>query len=300
MSFLKIMRSSFLFILFYPQFLFAEITILATTGMIKDAVANIGGSYVVVEALMGPGVDPHLYKATHGDMKKMRAAEIVFYNGLHLEGKMTDILEGLARTKPSVPLAGALKPDQLLYPEGSGGQADPHLWFDVALWAEALKTIPQTLAAHDPQHAAEYQQRYEEYKEKLLALHEIVKLKIATIPEDQRVLLTAHDAFGYFGRAYAIEVRGLQGISTASEFGLYDVKELVDLVLKRKIKAVFVETSVSKKFVTALLKGVEARGGSLRIGGELYSDAMGAAGTPEGTYTGMVQHNVETIVAALQ
>ena len=300
MSFLKIIRSSILFVIVYPQFLFAEITVLATTGMIKDAVVNIGGSYVEVEALMGPGVDPHLYKATHGDMKKLRAAEIVFYNGLHLEGRMTDILKGLALTKPAVAIAGALTPDQLLYPEDSGGQADPHLWFDVALWAEALKMIPQTLAAYDPQHAAEYQQRYEQYKEKLLSLHENVKLKIATIPVEQRVLLTAHDAFGYFGRAYTIEVKGLQGISTASEFGLYDVKELVDLVLKRKIKAVFVETSVSKKFVTALLEGVEAQGGNLRIGGELYSDAMGAVGTPEGTYTGMVQHNVETIVAALQ
>ena len=297
---MMIVRMLAVLTVFFPAIVIAQIEVLATTGMIGDAVKSIGGEYVQVTSLMGPGVDPHLYKATHGDMKRLRAAQIVFYNGLHLEGKMVDILHGLSRTKPSVAIAEKLPKDSLLYPEQAGDQADPHLWFDVALWATALETVPATLAEFDPKNAQVYRKRYEQYKQELNDLHEWTRLEVMKIPEATRVLLTAHDAFGYFGRAYGMEVRGLQGISTASEFGLFDVKQIVDTVLARKLKAVFIETSVSKKFVTALQEGVRARGGNLALGGELFSDAMGAEGTPEGTYPGMVRHNVSTIVQALK
>lgn len=277
-----------------------ELFIVTTTGMIKDAVENITGSHAKVVALMGPGVDPHLYKPSHGDLEKLTKADIVFYNGLHLEGKMGEVLEKLSYSKPVVPVSSEI-PDSLLREvPGFQGAYDPHIWFDVSLWSRAVDTISKVLQAEDTVHAEDYRRQTSAYVTKLDSLHAAVKNRLQEIPSQQRVLITAHDAFGYFGDAYDIEVRGLQGISTLSEFGLKDVTDLVNFIIERKVKAIFVETSVSDKSVRAVVEGSNKRGWNVVIGGSLYSDAMGAEGTPAGTYIGMVNANVNTIVEALK
>ncbi len=278
----------------------APLQIVATTGMITDALAEVAGEYATVEALMGPGVDPHLYKAAQGDLKKLTQADAIFYNGLHLEGKMGEILSKLARMKPVVAVADSLPNAKLINSTDYASAYDPHVWFDVALWAEVAGIMGEAMAEIDPAHAAAYRSNAQAYQEELQSLHQWVAAQISAIPEKQRVLITAHDAFEYFGRAYGIQVRGLQGISTVSEYGLRDVTELVDFITSRGIKAVFVESSVPSKALEAVVEGAKRQGHMAKIGGTLYSDAMGAAGTPAGTYPGMVRANVETITKALK
>jgi len=273
------------------------LNIVTTTGMVADLVRNIGGTRVSVVSLMGTGVDPHLYKATQGDLRRLVDADIIIYNGLHLEGKMQDIFDKMAKKKPVFAVTKNLTPSDVMK---AGDLYDPHIWFDVALWKKAGQTVFQELSKIDSANASYYEDRTIKYLIELDLLDKWVKEQIKSIPKNQRMLITAHDAFGYFGRAYDIEVRGLQGISTASEFGLNDIKRLKEVIVERNIKAVFVESSVPKKFLQSLVAGVKAEGGNLRIGGELYSDAMGLKGTPEGTYIGMVRHNVNTIIDALK
>lgn len=277
-----------------------KIRIVTTTGMIHDAVANIAGKHADVVALMGPGVDPHLYKATHGDLERLTSADVIFYNGLHLEGKMGEIFEKLGRIKPVVAVAENIPEEMLRKVPGFQGAYDPHIWFDVKLWAEAVKGISAFLQEYDSAHRQEYRQRSDAYLKKLDSLHAAVINTLQDIPATQRVLITAHDAFGYFGDAYKIEVRGLQGISTLSEFGLRDVTDLVNFIIARKVKAIFVETSVSQKSIEAVLQGCREKGWNVKIGGTLFSDAMGNAGTPEGSYVGMVNANVRKIVESLK
>lgn len=277
-----------------------KIRIVATTGMIGDAVKKIGGDHAEVIALMGPGVDPHLYKATHGDLQHLTEADIIFYNGLHLEGKMGEVFEKLSRTRPVVAIAEEIPEERLRQVPGFQGAFDPHIWFDVSLWGEAVAGIGKHMSEYDSAHADEYASRTKEYVAQLDSLDSAVRRAIATIPEPQRVLITAHDAFGYFGDAYDIEVRGLQGISTLSEFGLRDVTELVDFIISRKVKAIFVETSVSNRSIEAVVEGCRQKGWNVSIGGSLFSDAMGESGTPQGTYVGMVNANVQTIVESLK
>ncbi len=277
-----------------------KLRIVTTTGMIKDAVENIAGDKADVVALMGPGVDPHLYKATQGDLQKFTDADIVFYNGLHLEGKMGEVFEKVSRLKPVIAVATEV-PDSLLREiPGFPGTHDPHIWFDVKLWESAVRVVSDYLQKHDSINAPYYRERSTIYLQKLDSLHEEVKIMMSQIPKEQRVLITAHDAFGYFGDAYNVEVKGLQGISTVSEFGLKDVTQLVNFIITRKIKAIFVETSVSQKSIEAVVEGCEQRGWNVKIGGSLYSDAMGPAGSAEGDYIGMVRANVKKIVEALK
>lgn len=273
--------------------------VVCTTGMIADALQKIVGDSAEVESLMGPGVDPHLYKATQGDLKLLRSADVVFYNGLHLEGKMGEVLDKLGRLKPVVALADSLPTSKLMNSTDYAGAYDPHVWFDVSLWSEVVAMAGKNMARLDAENAAYYQSNTAAFQKELAALHEEVRQKISEIPEAQRVLITAHDAFAYFGRAYDIEVRGLQGISTISEYGLKDVSQLVDFITARQIRAVFVESSVPTKALEAVVEGCAQRGHEVRIGGTLYSDAMGAEGTPAGTYTGMVRENVAVIVEGL-
>ena len=277
-----------------------KIRIVATTGMLGDAVENIAGDHADVIALMGPGVDPHLYKATQGDLERLTDADVIFYNGLHLEGKMGEVFEKLGRLKPVIAVGEEIPTDRLRKVPGFQGAYDPHIWFDVDLWKEAVGAISAFLEQYDTAHRRDYQERSNKYLHQLDSLDKAVRESILEIPATQRVLITAHDAFGYFGDAYEIEVRGLQGISTLSEFGLRDVTDLVDHILARKVKAIFVETSVSQKSIEAVVEGCRQRGWDVRIGGSLFSDAMGADGTPEGTYIGMVSANVKTIVDALK
>lgn len=277
-----------------------KMKIVATTGMIGDAVEEIAGSHAEVVTLMGAGVDPHLYKATHGDLERLTAADVIFYNGLHLEGKMGEVFEKLARTKPVIAIGDELAEEKLRKVAGFQGAFDPHIWFDVKLWSEALGAVSRHLQAFDSAHARDYVQNHARYLEQLDSLDKAVRQTILQIPASQRVLITAHDAFGYFGDAYNIEVRGLQGISTLSEFGLRDVTELVDFIIARKVKAIFVETSVSQRSIEAVVEGCRQKGWNVVIGGRLYSDAMGERGTPEGTYVGMVNANVKAIAESLK
>jgi len=276
------------------------IQVTATIGMISDIVQNVGGERVQVKGLMGAGIDPHLYKATPGDIQKMDGADIVFYNGLHLEGKMGDVLERMGKRKLVVAVAESIDKQVLLKPAAFQGNPDPHVWFDVSLWMKAVESVRDALNKFDPPHKAEYQKRAAAYLAELKKLDEYAKTRLATVPKAQRVLVTAHDAFGYFGRAYDVEVEGLQGISTASEYSVKDVQRIVKMLSDRKIKAVFVESSVPRRSVEAVVQGCRAKGHEVKIGGELFSDAMGKAGTPEGTYIGMVRHNVDLIAKSLK
>ncbi|MGK6352417.1 metal ABC transporter solute-binding protein, Zn/Mn family [Parapedobacter sp. DT-150] len=269
--------------------------ILATTGMVADMLQHIAGDSARVEALMRSGVDPHLYKASQGDLRKILDADYLFYNGLHLEGKLTGIFTKQQRIKPVVGVGDGL-PGLITVNEGIH---DPHIWFDVSLWKAATEHAVNQLAQLDSGNAAYYRANADAYMLQLDSLDAWIRTQIGTIPPNKRVLITAHDAFSYFGRAYGIEVKGLQGISTLSEFGLQDVSALVDYIITRQIPAVFVEHSVSDRSLKAVLAGVHQRGGTVQIGGNLFSDAMGAPGTPEGNYIGMVKYNVNTIVKAL-
>ncbi|MCC7087375.1 MAG: zinc ABC transporter substrate-binding protein [Pirellulales bacterium] len=269
-----------------------------TTGMVADLVKQVGGNRIAVTQLMGEGVDPHLYKASPGDMSALGHADIIFYSGLHLEGKMADLFVRMARRKPTFAVTEGIDEAQVL--ETNEGAHDPHTWFDVSLWKQCLDVVRDALAKFDPKYAVEYERRAAAYAKELEGLHEEARQRLATVPADRRVLVTAHDAFRYFGRAYDVEVRGIQGISTDSEAGVKEINSLVDLLVNRKIKAVFIETSVSDRNIKALVEGCQARGHEVKIGGELFSDAMGKPGTPDGTYPGMVRHNVETIVKALE
>lgn len=276
------------------------VKVTTTTGMITDIVKQVGGEHVEVTGLMSPGVDPHLYKASQGDIRKLESAQIIFYNGLHLEGKMTEIFENMAKQKTTVAVTKNIPESSLHLVDDGSGSYDPHVWFDVKLWISATETVQAELAKLDPAHAADYKKNADAYIAQLKELDQYAAAQIASIPEGQRVLVTAHDAFGYFGKAYSIKVMGLQGISTASEYGSKDVSDLRDYLVANKIKAVFVESSVPKKSIEAVIQGAAKQGHEVKIGGELFSDAMGQEGTPEGTYIGMVRHNVDTIVKALK
>ena len=274
------------------------IRVACTTGMVADLVSNIGGEHVETTTLMGAGVDPHLYNATPADVTALNRADIIFYSGLHLEGKLAELLERMRERKPTVAVAEVIPTDKIRRDEH--GAPDPHIWFDVELWSLASRAVHQGLSEFDPKHAEEYRQNAVEYQSNLAQLDANVAEDLKTIPAERRVLVTAHDAFHYFGDAYGVEVRAIQGISTDSEAGVRQIKELVDFLVERKIKAVFVETSVSDQNIRSLLEGCQARGHEVVIGGTLFSDAMGDEGTPEGTYEGMVRANVKTIVNALQ
>ena len=273
------------------------IEIVCTTGMVADLARNVGGKHVKVKSLMGAGVDPHLYKASPGDLSLMSNSDMVLYSGWHLEGKMTEVFDNLSREKPAIAAAEGIEHAKILE---SDGAHDPHVWFDVSLWSEAAGTVRDALIAFDSANADDYKANAAAYQDRLAKLHEEAQTQIATIPKEQRVMVTAHDAFQYFGRAYDIEVRGIQGISTDSEAGVKQINDLVAFLTKRKIKAVFVETSVSDQNIKSLVEGSAASGHKVTIGGELYSDAMGQEGTEEGTYEGMVRHNVNTIDKALK
>ena len=277
----------------------SRIAVVATTGMIGDIVARVGGERVRVTALMGPGIDPHLYRASAGDVRLLSGADMIFYNGLHLEAAMGEVLEQMRGRTRSVAVTDGIDRARLLAPPEFRGAYDPHVWFDVSLWAEAVTAVERALSARDTAGASLYMSNARAYREELAELHEWVRVRALEVPGERRVLVTAHDAFNYFGRAYGFEVKGLQGISTAAEAGTADVQRLAELIVARRIPAIFIETSISRRTIAAVQAAAGARGFEPEIGGSLFSDAMGEAGTPEGTYIGMVRHNVNTIVDAL-
>ena len=274
--------------------------VVATTSIVGDLVTSIAGNAVELETLMGAGVDPHLYKPSAGDVRKMAAAQLIVYNGLHLEGKMTDVLAEIGtRGVETLAVAECISGDRLLPVEGFETMHDPHVWFDVELWAEAAACLRDALIRIDPEHAEGYRRRGEAVVTEFAVLHDWIDQQISQLPDDRRVMVTAHDAFSYFGRAYGVEVRGLLGVSTAAEAGTADVQELAIFIADSGLPAVFVESSVPPRFIEALTEAVAARGAAVTIGGSLYSDALGNPESPAGTYVGTVRSNVETFVGAM-
>jgi manganese/zinc/iron transport system substrate-binding protein len=274
--------------------------IVTTTGMVTDIVREVAGPRAEVTALMGAGVDPHLYKPTRNDMKRLLEADAVFYSGLVLEGRMTDTFTQLANQgKRVMPVTAGLDETKLREPPEFAGHYDPHVWMDVPLWSGCVATVADELAKLDPTHADEFRQRAVAYRARLAELDEYVAKVINSIPESQRVLVTAHDAFGYFGQRYGLEVRSVQGVTTESEAGVQDVNRLVDFLVERKLPAIFVESSVNSKNIRAVIEGCAAQGVTVAVGAELYSDALGEAGTYEGTYIGMIDANATRIARAL-
>ncbi len=276
------------------------VEIVATTGQIADLARQVGGEWVSVESLMGPGVDPHLYRASEGDVSKLSDADLILYNGLRLEGKMENLLERLGERRPVGAVTDGIDPDLLRADPAAPEHPDPHVWFDPALWTQATDRVAEALAELDPAHAADFRANAERYADELAALDAEATEALAAIPAERRVLVTAHDAFGYFGDRYDVEVVGLQGISTESEAGIADVTRIATLIADRGVRAIFVETSVSPRTVEAVQAAVRDRGGDVAIGGSLFSDALGEPGTLEETYAGMFRHNVDTIVEALR
>lgn len=278
-----------------------KIRAVTTTNLLADLVRNIGGDRVEVASLMGPGVDPHLYQASAGDVDRMSEADVIFYNGLHLEGKMTDLFSQMRERGVAAYAVAeeAVAPELRLSSPDYPGNFDPHIWFDISLWIDAARFVGNALSALDSTHAATYESNTAAYLDSLSTLDEYVRRRAAELPEDQRVLITSHDAFGYFGRAYEFEVRGLQGISTATEAGTADVQALARYVAERRIPALFVESSVSPRGIEAVREAVRSRGFDVQVGGTLYGDALGAEGSGADTYVGMVRQNIATIVSAL-
>jgi manganese/zinc/iron transport system substrate-binding protein len=278
-----------------------RLRVTATTGMIGDLARSIGGDRVEVTTLMGPGVDPHLYKASEGDVARLTGADLILFHGLNLEGRMGEVLGRLQRQgRASLAVGETVPAGRLLSAEEFGNHPDPHIWFDASLWAETIPSVEQALTAADPRGADHYRSRAESHRRELTELHSETRGAIAGVPADRRVLVTAHDAFGYFGRAYDIEVVGLQGMNTAAEYGLRDVQRLVDLITGRRVPAVFLESSVPPRSIEAVIAGCRARGHQVGLGGTLYSDALGEPETEAGSLVGMFRHNVRTIVEALQ
>ena len=271
--------------------------VLVTTNILADAVRAIAGDEVRVEALMGAGTDPHLYKARFSDIRRLEEADLILYNGLHLEGKLSEILDQMPGR--AVAVADVLPYESLLKADDGENVTDPHIWFDVSLWSRVVHGVGETLAGFDKANAETYRQRAADLSAELDSLHTEVNLAVGTVPAESRILITAHDAFGYFGRAYGIEVRGLQGISTVSEYGVRDVSSLVSYVVDNKIPAVFIESGIPPRSVESVIAGARQRGHMVVQGGLLYSDSLGGEGEPGATYIGMVRHNMKTIVKAL-
>ncbi len=284
----------------FPASAEPPLRVVTTTGMITDTVREIAGDRISITGLMGAGVDPHLFKATRSDIANLSSADIVFFNGLLLEGKLTDALARMKSAGKAVhPLGEQIERATLRELEGFPGHFDPHIWMDPQAWGKIVPVIAQTLAETDPTGASSYHAAAVRYQEKLGELDRYALRVLSSVPPESRVLITAHDAFSYFGRRYGYTVRGIQGLSTESEAGVNDIERLVDEIVSRSIKAVFVESTVPSRSITALIEGAQARGHTVSIGGQLFSDAMGADGTYEGTYLGMIDHNVTTIARSL-
>jgi manganese/zinc/iron transport system substrate-binding protein len=274
--------------------------VVATTGMIGDVARQVAGDHATVSTIMGEGVDPHLYTPRASDVRRIMSADVVLYNGLMLEGRMDDVFKRAAeRGKLVFPVAEVLEKSALLVDSRQPEHRDPHVWMDVKAWGKVTNEIARALCTADPTHCDIYRANAAAYVKQLDTLDAFVRTALQSVPKGQRVLVTAHDAFGYFGRAYDIEVMGIQGVSTESEAGLADINRLVDMLCERHIPAVFVESSVPDKYVRALIEGAQSRGHTIVIGGELFSDAMGKPGTRKGTYLGMIAHNASTIASGL-
>ncbi|SEL82059.1 manganese/zinc/iron transport system substrate-binding protein [Aquimarina amphilecti] len=278
-----------------------KLNVVTTTTMITDLVKNIGGDLITVEGLMGSGVDPHLYKASEGDVTKLVNADVIFYNGLHLEGKLVEVFEKMgSQNIKTIAVGEVLDKNTLIGSDYFASNYDPHIWFNVDNWKQVASFTMKKLKELDPKNANAFETNGKAYLDKLNLLENKLKTTIETLPENKRILVTAHDAFSYFGKEYRFNVVGLQGLSTATEAGVQDVQKLAAFIIENQVKAIFVETSVPKRTIEALQAAVRSKDHEAIIGGTLYSDALGNPGTTEGTYIGMFEYNVNTIVNALK
>ncbi|WP_290698600.1 zinc ABC transporter substrate-binding protein [Lacinutrix sp.] len=278
-----------------------KLNVVTTTSMITDLVKNIGGDHINIQGLMGSGVDPHLYKASEGDVTKLVNADVIFYNGLHLEGKLVEVFEKMgSNTKTPIELGAVLDKSQLIGSDYFASNYDPHVWFNIAFFKQFSNKVTVILSEKNPENANSFVKNEKLFLQKLEALEQNVLATIETLPKEKRILVTAHDAFNYFGKNYGFNVVGLQGLSTATEAGVQDVQKLAAFIIENKVKAIFVESSVPKRTIEALQAAVNSKGHDVVIGGTLFSDALGNAGTVEGTYVGMFEYNVNTIVNALK
>ena len=279
----------------------SKLQVVTTTSMITDLVTNIGGDVINIQGLMGSGVDPHLYKASEGDVSKLANADLIFYNGLHLEGKLVEVFEKMgSQNIKTIAISDAIDENTLIGSEYFASNYDPHIWFDITYWEQATQFVVDKLSEALPNEQATFETNGQRYLDKLKVLKAEMTATISTLSEDKRILVTAHDAFNYFGKAFGFEVVGLQGLSTATEAGVQDVQKLAAFIIENKVKAIFVESSVPKRTIEALQAAVNSKGNNVIIGGTLYSDALGNAGSIEGTYIGMFKYNVNTIVNALK
>jgi len=277
-----------------------KLKVVVTTSMLTDLVKNIGADLIEIEGLMGPGVDPHLYKASEGDVSKLFNADVIFYNGLHLEGKLVAVFEKMETQKTTVALGEFLAKEGLIGSDYFTSNYDPHVWFNIQYFKEFSDKVTSVLSEKDPKNAASFTANNLAFQQKLDLLHTAVVNTIATLAPEKRILVTAHDAFNYFGKAYGFKVVGLQGLSTATEAGVQDVQKLSEYIITNKVKAIFIESSVPRRTIEALQEAVLSKGHQVSIGGSLYSDALGDADSVEGTYVGMFLYNIKTIVNALQ
>jgi len=276
-----------------------KITVVCTTTMIADAIKNIGGDLVHIECLMGPGIDPHIYRAKESDVHRLANADIIFYNGLHLEGKMSSMLHNMQSRTKTVAMADALNKNSLLATDDNSAVYDPHIWFNVNLWMQTVKQVAQVLQKFDPEYADIYKENAQQYLEQLTDLDNYIHSTVAQLNKEQRILITAHDAFGYFGNAYGFKVIGLQGVSTDSEPSTKDIQQLANYIVDNKVRAIFIETSIPERTIKAVQHAAQARGWSVEIGPELFSDALGEPDGEQGSYIGMVKYNIDTIVGSL-
>ena len=277
-----------------------KLKVVVTTSMLTDLVKNIGGDLIDLQGLMGAGVDPHLYKASEGDVSKLFNADVIFYNGLHLEGKLVAVFEKMETQKTTVALGEFLAKEGLIGSDYFASNYDPHVWFNIQYFKEFSDKVTSVLSEEDPKNAASFTANNLAFQQKLDLLHTAVVNTIATLAPEKRILVTAHDAFNYFGKAYGFKVVGLQGLSTATEAGVQDVQKLSEYIIANKVKAIFIESSVPRRTIEALQEAVLSKGHQVSIGGSLYSDALGDGGSVEGTYVGMFFYNIKTIVNALQ
>ena len=277
-----------------------KLNVVVTTTILTDLVKNIGGDLINLQGLMGAGVDPHLYKASEGDVSKLFNADVIFYNGLHLEGKLVAIFEKMEAKKTTVALGDFLPKEGLISSDYFASNYDPHVWFNIQYFKEFSNQVTTVLSTKDPKNKERYQANNISFQQELDVLQTTVKNKIASLDPQKRILITAHDAFNYFGKNYGFKVVGLQGLSTATEAGVQDVQQLSEYIIEHKVKAIFVESSVPRRTIEALEAAVLSKGHQVSIGGSLYSDALGDVGSVEGTYIGMFLYNVKTIVNALQ
>ena len=277
-----------------------KLKVVVTTSMLTDLVKNIGGDLIDLQGLMGAGVDPHLYKASEGDVSKLFNADVIFYNGLHLEGKLVAVFEKMDTQKTTVALGEFLAKEGLIGSDYFASNYDPHVWFNIQYFKEFSDKVTSVLSEKDPKNAASFTANNLAFQQKLDLLHTAVVNTIATLAPEKRILVTAHDAFNYFGKAYGFKVVGLQGLSTATEAGVQDVQKLSEYIIANKVKAIFIESSVPRRTIEALQEAVLSKGHQVSIGGSLYSDALGDGGSVEGTYVGMFFYNIKTIVNALQ